>query len=135
MLAVANFHYIRRDFKTDHPSIYGVTPDQFRKQLRELAKQGRFVSQKEILKGIPEDNKAILITFDDGLKEQFEMAKPILDEMEIPYICFVNTSNFTEKKLSLVHQIHLLRSRISSFGTSAANRTRIEYSAERRGKN
>ncbi|AVR43825.1 hypothetical protein C7S20_00245 [Christiangramia fulva] len=113
MLAVANFHYIRKSFETEYPSIFGVTPDRFRKQLQKLAKYGQFVSQKDILKGISEDKKAILITFDDGLKEQFELAKPILDEMKIPFICFVNTSNFSEKKVSLVHQIHLLRSRIS----------------------
>lgn len=113
MLAVGNFHYIRKDFKTAYPSIFGVTPEQFRKQLQELGKYGKFVSQEDILNGIPEDEKAILISFDDGLKEQFELAKPILDELEIPFICFVNTSNFTEQKVSLVHQIHLLRSKIA----------------------
>lgn len=113
MLAVANFHYIRKDFNRAYPSIYGVSPYQFRKQLQELSKYGHFVSQEELLTGIAEDKKAILVSFDDGLKEQFELAKPILDEMKIPFLCFVNTSNFTERKVSLVHQIHLLRSKIS----------------------
>ncbi len=113
MLAVANFHYIRKDFSAFYPSIFGVTPEKFRKQLKELSKYGRFVSQKEVLNGIHEKEKAILITFDDGLKEQFELAKPILDELKIPFICFVNTSNFRDKNVSLVHKIHLLRSRIS----------------------
>lgn len=113
MLAVANFHYIRKQFKSKYPSIFGLTPDQFRKQLKELSKYGIFVSQQEIIEGIPEAKKAILITFDDGLKEQFEVARPILQEMKIPFVCFVNTSNFTEGKVSLVHQIHLLRSLIA----------------------
>lgn len=113
MLAVGNFHYIRKDFKAAYPSIFGVTPGQFRNQLKELAKYGKFVSQEDILNGIPKDEKAILISFDDGLKEQFKLAKPILDEMKIPFICFVNTSNFAEQKVSLVHQIHLLRSKIA----------------------
>ncbi|MCP9198305.1 polysaccharide deacetylase family protein [Gramella sp. GC03-9] len=112
MLAVANFHYIRHDFNADYPSIYGLSPKQFKDQLKELAKYGRFVSQAEVLEGIPENDKAILITFDDGLKEQFDLAKPILDELKIPFICFVNTSNFTERKVSLVHKIHLLRSKV-----------------------
>lgn len=113
MLAVGNFHYIRKDFKAAYPSIFGVTPGQFRNQLKELAKYGKFVSQEDILNGIPKDEKAILISFDDGLKEQFKLAKPILDEMKIPFICFVNTSNLAEQKVSLVHQIHLLRSKIA----------------------
>lgn len=60
------------------------------------------------------DKNCILITFDDGLKEQYELAKPILDEMGIPFIFFINTSNFQEKTVSLVHKIHLVRSRLSS---------------------
>lgn len=113
MLAVANFHYIRENFSTKYPSIFGLTPKQFKSQLKELSKYGNFVSQQEVLKGISQHEKAILITFDDGLREQFELAKPILDEMGIPFICFVNTSNFTDRKVSLVHKIHLLRTVIS----------------------
>ncbi len=114
MLAVANFHYIRKEFDSDYPSIFGVTPRQFENQLKVLSKQGKFIAQAELLdleKHSKEDN-LLLITFDDGLKEQYELAKPILDRMGIPFICFINTSNFTEKKVSLVHKIHLLRSRI-----------------------
>src|SRR5690606_35880744 len=60
------------------------------------------------------DKNYILITFDDGLKEQYQLAKPILDEMGIPFISFINTANFSERKVSLVHKIHLVRSRLSS---------------------
>lgn len=115
MLAVANFHYIREDFNSQYPSIFGLTPKQFENQLKVLSKHGKFISQAELLeteKFSSEDN-LLLITFDDGLKEQYELAKPILDKIGIPFVCFVNTSNFSEKKVSLVHKIHLLRSRIS----------------------
>ena len=114
MLAVANFHYIRKDFNSQYPSIFGLTPQQFENQLKALSKHGKFISQAELLeaeKFSSEDN-LLLITFDDGLKEQYELAKPILDRMGIPFLCFVNTSNFSEGKVSLVHKIHLLRSRI-----------------------
>ena len=114
MLIVANYHYIREDFSARHPSIFGVTPAQFQKQLAELSKTGSFISQEQLLKKEDFKDNYYLITFDDGLKEQFELAKPILDEMGIPFIFFINTANFQEKKLSLVHKIHLLRSSISS---------------------
>lgn len=116
MLIVSNYHYIREDFTAPYPSIFGVTPKQFRKQLEELAKYGKFISVAELegyrMKEF--DANYFLITFDDGLKEQYELAKPILDEMGIPFICFINSSNFQEKEVSLVHKIHLLRSRLSS---------------------
>ncbi len=52
--------------------------------------------------------KAILITFDDGLKEQYELGVPIMDRLGIPGLFFVNTYNITEQKVSLAHKIHLL---------------------------
>lgn len=115
MLAVANFHYIRENFDAKYPSIFGLTPCQFENQLEELAQHGEFVSQEVLLDS---NNKTaegnfLLITFDDGLKEQYELAKPILDRKGIPFVCFINTSNFTENKVSLVHKIHLLRSLMS----------------------
>lgn len=116
MLAVSNYHYIREDFTSPFPSIFGLTPLQFKMQLEELSKHGSFISQNELLNFIekPFDKNYILITFDDGLAEQFALARPILNEMGIPYICFINTENYVDKKVSLVHQIHMVRSQLSS---------------------
>ncbi|UJH92537.1 polysaccharide deacetylase family protein [Antarcticibacterium sp. 1MA-6-2] len=116
MLIVSNYHYIRENFSAEFPSIFGVTPKQFKAQLEELGKAGTFISQEELLqfKNREFDKNYILITFDDGLKEQSELAKPILDEMGIPFIFFINTSNFLERNVSLVHKIHLVRSHLSS---------------------
>ncbi len=96
MLIVSNYHYIREDFTAKHPSIFGLTPKQFRLQMEELSKAGSFISQKDLLKFRNKkfDKNYILITFDDGLKEQYELAKPILDAMGIPFIFFINTANF-----------------------------------------
>ncbi len=116
MLIVSNYHYIREDFTAPHASIFGLTPKQFRKQLEELAKYGSFISKEELVnfKNKEFNRNYLLITFDDGLREQYELAKPVLDEMGIPAIFFINTSNFQDKDISLVHKIHLLRSQLSS---------------------
>lgn len=116
MLIVSNYHYIRENFSAKYPGIFGLTPEQFRRQLEELSRHGEFISAKDLLRyrDRPFESDHILITFDDGLKEQYELAKPILDEMGIPAMFFINTENFQEKKVSLVHKIHLLRSRLSS---------------------
>ena len=117
MLTVCNYHYIRESFNSKYPSIFGVTPQGFKNQLQLLNNQGDFISANELLKNkleILNSNKNyILITFDDGLKEQFELALPILTDLNIPAIFFANSLNFKEKRVSLVHKNHLLRSQIS----------------------
>lgn len=118
MLTVCNFHYIRTHFEAPFPSIFGVTPAEFENQLYELAKIGVFINQSHLINDIEfilnSEKNYILITFDDGLKEQYLLAKPILDRLKIPAIYFINSINFIEKKVSLVHKIHLLRFQISS---------------------
>lgn len=118
MLTVCNYHYIRENFETSHPSIFGVTPYLFEEQLTLLKKMGTFIDPSNLIKDFEEILKAeqnfILITFDDGLKEQFELALPILDKLEISALFFINSINHIEKKVSLVHKIHLVRSVVAS---------------------
>lgn len=118
MLTVTNYHYIRESFNSKFPSIFGVTPDGFRKQLILLKNQGDFIDPNYLVAHLKEvlesKENHLLITFDDGLKEQFENALPILDALSIPAIFFVNSINHMEKKVSLVHKIHLVRSVVSS---------------------
>lgn len=117
MLTVCNYHYIRDNFDAPFPSIFGVTPQQMENQLVELGKLGQFISQEKLINEIDEilgsEENYLLVTLDDGLKEQFEIAKPILDKLNIPAIYYVNSLNFIDKEVSLVHKIHLLRSVIS----------------------
>jgi peptidoglycan/xylan/chitin deacetylase (PgdA/CDA1 family) len=118
MLTICNYHYIRENFNAKFPSIFGITPKDFRKQLLLLKNEGTFIQSNFLVENLKEvleskDNH-FLITFDDGLKEQFENALPVLDELNIPAIFFINSINHIEKKVSLAHQIHLVRSVISS---------------------
>lgn len=118
MLTVGNYHYIRKDFKTRYPSIFGLTPSDFTNQLAAISRLGTYIHPNDLLENREEilhaEENFVLITFDDGLREQFELAKPILDALHIPALFFVNTLNFREKEVSLVHKIHLLRSQIAS---------------------
>ena len=113
MLTVSNYHYIRESYDTKYPSIFGVTPPQFQNQLQLLKNEGDFISSIDLLANLDEalssKDNFIFITFDDGLKEQFDFALPILDALEIPAIFFANSRNFQQKKASTVHKIHLLR--------------------------
>lgn len=118
MLTVSNYHYIRDNFDSKFPSIFGLTPNEFRKQLVLLKNQGDLINPNYLVENLNEvlesEDNYFLITFDDGLKEQFENALPIMDELNIPAIFFINSINHVDKKISLAHKIHLVRSVISS---------------------
>ena len=117
MLTVSNYHYIREDFTSQYPSIFGLKPDEFKKQLVCLKNTGDFISYSSLATNCDEilisKQNYYLVTFDDGLKEQFDLALPILDSLAISALFFINSINFIEKKVSLVHKIHLVRSIIS----------------------
>ena len=114
MLIAVNYHYIREAFNLPFPSIFGINPDAFRIQLQTLAQWGDFVSQNDIVASLannePLPEKSFIVTFDDGLKEQYEFALPILRDLGIPAIFFVNPRVFEEEHVLGVHKIHQIRS-------------------------
>lgn len=117
MLTVSNYHYIREDYTANYPSIFGVTPKGFQNQLQALSTIGDFVSVADLQNNyndiiLSKDNFN-LVTFDDGLKEQYKFALPILDALNIPAVFFANSINLLEGKVSNVHKIHMLRADVS----------------------
>ncbi|MEO8558324.1 MAG: polysaccharide deacetylase family protein [Rhodospirillales bacterium] len=117
MLIAANFHYVRPSFAAPFPSIFGVTPDDFRRQLEALGRAGEFVGAAQIAAAIDGVKKlppsAIAITFDDGLAEQYTAAWPVLQDMGIPAVFYVNTRCIAEATVETVHKIHLMRAQVA----------------------
>ena len=114
MLTIVNYHYIRESFNNKYPSIFGMTNSQLKNQLLLLKNQGDFITIEGFNKNheelIKSKDKFNLITFDDGLKEQYHNAYSVLQELDLEAYFFLNALNFKEKKVSLVHKIHLLKS-------------------------
>ena len=116
-LVVVNFHYVRPSYDEPYPGIHGITPAQLEAQLGVLGGIGNFVSAADVRDAVrgrsalPE--RAVLVTFDDGLREQFEHALPVLDRLGVPALLFVNTGPIAEHTVSAVHRIHLLRAHVS----------------------
>jgi len=118
MLSISNYHYVRKKFTSKYPSIFGVKPIELEHQLLLLKNQGNFISINMLIDNIDtvlesKDN-FFLITFDDGLKEQYKNALPILEKLKIPAVFFANSINYEEEKITTVHKIHLLRSILPS---------------------
>lgn len=113
MLIAANYHYVRPRFDEPFPGIFGITTEAFRKQLELLGRAGEFVSADAVLAAVrgsrPLPERAILITFDDGLREHFEWAWSVMRSMGVPGLFFVNTAPIENAVVATVHKIHLLR--------------------------
>jgi peptidoglycan/xylan/chitin deacetylase (PgdA/CDA1 family) len=114
MLLVVNYHYVARAGATTAArAIYPVTVDVLERQLDELARAFEFVSRDDVLAavdGVGElPPRACLVTFDDGLAEQVELALPALRRRGIPALFFVCGAPLAERRVLFAHKVHLLR--------------------------
>ena len=105
-----NFHYIFDEGSFPFPGIYPTPVSRLKNQLTELGRHFEFISGPDLL-GAVEDGRSLpekscLITFDDGLRSQFENGLPLLDEMGIPAMFFVNGLPYATGEGCLVHKIH-----------------------------
>ena len=71
-----------------------MTSDSFRAQMEYLARSGRIVSLNRALSGTPwtAPTPAIAVTFDDGFRNNLDVALPVLTRFEIPATVFLATA-------------------------------------------
>ncbi len=115
MLLVVNYHYIRKSPLSKYPGIFATIPIQLKQQLEYIGKHFSIITPEELLRMLSKgsdirDGLYCLITFDDGLKEQYTLAKPVLDSVGIKAVYFINGSCIEKGKVNTVHKIHWLRS-------------------------
>ena len=86
-LLVVNFHYIGVS-RYLYPAIYPVSITKLDQQLEQLSKTWKFISLADLRDHYAKKRRLIgrncLITFDDGLKEQYEQAWNLLDKKGSP---------------------------------------------------
>jgi peptidoglycan/xylan/chitin deacetylase (PgdA/CDA1 family) len=111
-ILVVTYHYITGTVfpgQGNHP--FGA--ERFREQVELLARSSRFLSLEDLegpkLPGLGGSLRYVLLTFDDGLAEQFEVAWPILKAKGIPAAFFPCTFPLQTGKLLHVHRLHALR--------------------------
>ena len=126
MLLAVNFHYIERvdrDPRHPYPAIFATAPEQLASQLEAIGSRFDFVGGGQIvdaLDGKPFPERACLITFDDGLRSQFENALPVLDRLGVPALFFASPRPVAEARALLVHKIQLVRARLPAARILAA---------------
>ena len=79
---------------------YCIDPDNFRSQLLTLKREGwTFVSLADYLQRLddrPLRHRMVTVTFDDGWRDNWDYAVPILRELQIPAVLFVVSGDLPE---------------------------------------
>ncbi len=106
-----NFHYVGMP-RMPYPGIHSLDTDEFSEYLNQLAKRFEFISLRQLInalngRDLPE--RSCMITFDDGLRCQYENALPVLDKYGIPATFFVCGQPYSEHRGLTVHKLHLVR--------------------------
>jgi len=110
-LIVLNYHRIRPQdspFTTDFDDgVYNLNVDQFNRQIKWLKQNTLILSERELIDCcrddifIPPKTSApcVMITFDDGYRDNYTLAFPILKQYEVPAILFVATQMVNTRQL------------------------------------
>lgn len=117
-LLIVNYHYIRES-DVDR-GIYHITPRLFKRQLELIWENGyKFIALEDLHDAITRGDsgnlhkKSCLITFDDGLRESFEVGNPILESMGVRGVFYVCSSMIGSNKVLDVHKYHYIQSKMS----------------------
>lgn len=111
-LTVIMYHYVRDLKNSRYPSIKGLDKDLFIEQIEYLRKHYNFVTMEQVINvgqnGASLPSKAVLLTFDDGYAEHFNVVFPILKNRGIQGSFFAPIKAITESTILDVNKIHFI---------------------------
>lgn len=109
------YHYVRGE-TTRPPNYYHLDVDDFCSQLDYFEDNFGFVSKGEFLSAIRGDGECpsgIILTFDDGFKDHYDVVFPELKKRGLWGIFYIPTGPYQTGKLLDVHRIHTLLGEVS----------------------
>lgn len=113
----------------DH-GVFSTTPAMFERQLRFLKKECDIVMPHDIghLRRRPRGNY-VMVTFDDGYRDNYEVAFPILKSLDVPAIFFVATGFIEQPRISWWDEIAWMvqTSKVTSIGPMPALPIRVNF--------
>lgn len=94
---IFNYHRIGDPKKTDFdPNVFSCDEEHFAQQVQFLKERFRIIGVDELVDGVLTKKRVTeplaLITFDDGYRDNFTGAFPILREAKVPAVFFIPTS-------------------------------------------
>lgn len=130
---IVNYHYVE-DLRPDRKGIHPCPVNEFERQISFLSQHFKFVSVPEVCEAAKNDRDGnfCAITFDDGLRDQYENALSILKRYAAKATFFIITATLSGY-IPAAHKNHILLSRLSvnelidAFNDFAASREHAEY--------
>jgi peptidoglycan/xylan/chitin deacetylase (PgdA/CDA1 family) len=117
MLLAVGYHYVAERAPEKPRAIFPVTTEALAKQIELLSRDYELVSRDELVAAVTGDadlpDRACVLTFDDGLRCQYELALPALEQLGAPAIFFVPGRPIAERRVLEVHKLHALRERLA----------------------
>ena len=104
-LLVLTYHRIgSADGQPFYPPIWSATPEAFREQVTRLRDTFRILSLDEAVAAADDGFRGLkgpvaLVTFDDGQRDNYEVARPILRELGVPATFFLPTAYLDAPRL------------------------------------
>ncbi|MBV9497815.1 MAG: polysaccharide deacetylase family protein, partial [Acidobacteriaceae bacterium] len=105
-LIVFNYHRIREHEQEStlfHDEVFGPTITQFTEQINWLRRHTRIINEAELLdmlaSGRPVANRCSMITFDDGYRDNFTLAFPVLERYEVAATFTIPSEIITSRRL------------------------------------
>lgn len=111
---VVNYHYVE-DPRPDFSGIFPCSVAEFERQVKFLSENYKIVSVPEVFEAARSNSseRVCAITFDDGLRDQYENALPILQKYGATATFFIITGTF-DGLVPSAHKIHVVLSRIKA---------------------
>lgn len=106
------YHYTRDLKNSKYPNIKGLDLPLFEQQLQFFNDNFNVVKMEDVLSAFNGDNhlpdKALLLTFDDGYIDNYDVALPLLLKYGFQGSFFIPAKTFNENKILDVNKIHFI---------------------------
>ena len=112
------YHYVRNFEHSKYPKIKGLNTDDFKSQIEYFKKNYYFTTVQECIFAI-KNNKAlpknsIILTFDDGFIDHYNVVFPILVKNKIQGVFFPSAKPILENVILDTHKIHFILAKVDN---------------------
>ncbi len=119
-VSILMYHRVVDDFKRDlfgTEASIAVTTDTFERQMAWLKQQCTVIPLRELIvkldAGTRLPERCAVVTFDDGWRDNFTHAAPILKQYDIPSTIYLSTDYIGSNKLFWFQEVGLLQERLA----------------------
>jgi peptidoglycan/xylan/chitin deacetylase (PgdA/CDA1 family) len=113
ILLAVNFHYVADAPPQAPRAVFPVTPAELELQVATITATFEPVSREQLVAAVVDGaalpERGCVFTFDDGLREQYDLALPVFERLGCPVLFFVPGRPLAEGRALNVHRVHRLR--------------------------